>query len=154
MDSMMPKRQELEEIAASWLFRGWRERDLDVVADLHAEYFIDHSAVDRRPDNEGFRRGMETLFESFPDFSATVEKLIVDEATSEVAVHWSASATCQAPFAGFDADGQPVHFNGIEIIRVEEGRITDRWGEWNWEDIMAQLRGSRYRLGAARFVAS
>ncbi|HEY0793648.1 MAG TPA: ester cyclase [Chthoniobacterales bacterium] len=137
----MTYRQELEEIATAWVHRGWRERELDIVTDLHAENFTDHSAGTRAGDNEGFRNRMRALFTAFPDFSAGIEKLVIDETSSEVVVQWSASGTCQASYGGFSPNGQPVLFTGIDILRVEQGRITDRWGEWNWAEILHQLHG-------------
>jgi predicted ester cyclase len=32
-----------------------------------------------------------------------------------------------------------VSFQGIEILRLEEDKIVERWGEWNAEDILQQL---------------
>jgi hypothetical protein len=30
-------------------------------------------------------------------------------------------------------------FKGIEIVRVRDGLITERWGEWDGLDLIAQL---------------
>jgi predicted ester cyclase len=32
-----------------------------------------------------------------------------------------------------------MRFAGIEIIRVAEGRIVERWGEWDGMDLLLQL---------------
>jgi predicted ester cyclase len=32
-----------------------------------------------------------------------------------------------------------VRFKGIEIIRVRDDRIVERWGEWDGIDLLVQL---------------
>jgi predicted ester cyclase len=35
--------------------------------------------------------------------------------------------------------GRRITFAGIEIIRVENERIVERWGEWDGIDLLRQL---------------
>ncbi|MBN2206275.1 MAG: ester cyclase, partial [Candidatus Aminicenantes bacterium] len=32
-----------------------------------------------------------------------------------------------------------IAFRGIEILRIEEGKVVDRWGEWDGLDLLVQL---------------
>ena len=45
----------------------------------------------------------------------------------------------QGEFHGVEPSGRLIHFKGIEIIRVRDGLITERWGEWDGMDLLEQL---------------
>jgi steroid delta-isomerase-like uncharacterized protein len=93
-----------------------------------------------RTAREGFKRGILDLHKAFPDFHAVVEDLVVDEASQTVAVRWMARGTHQGPYLGVPATGRTIHFQGIEIIRVKDGLIAERWGEWDGLDLVEQLQ--------------
>jgi len=56
-----------------------------------------------------------------------------------VAVRWTAVGTHKAPYLGLSPTGRRIVFKGIEIIRVRDGLITDRWGEWDGLDLLGQI---------------
>jgi len=130
---------ELEHIAHRWIAEGWRRGNSGVVDELHAPDFVDHDPGGRPPDNAGFKLGIERLFAAFPDLVAEVRDLVVDTKSRSVAVRWSAAGTHRAPYLGAEPSGQPVKFKGIEILRIRDGRITERWGEWDGIDLLNQL---------------
>lgn len=131
----------LEAIARRWIEEGWQLGRADMVNELHAPDFVDHDPAGRASDREGFKEGIVQLFTAFPDFYAVIEDLVVDAATAKVAVRWSAKGTHQGSFMGIPPTGKRLTFRGIEIIRIEDGRIVERWGEWNGIDLLEQLGG-------------
>jgi steroid delta-isomerase-like uncharacterized protein len=133
------QRFELEHIARRWIDEGWRRGNSGIVDELHAPDFVDHDPGGRPADNEGFKLGIERLYAAFPDLVAEVRDLVVDTDNGRVAVRWSAVGTHQAPYLGADPSGRSVTFKGIEIIRIRDGRITERWGEWDGIDLLIQL---------------
>lgn len=132
-------RRELERIANRWIEEGWRRGNADIVDELHAPDFVDHDPAGRSADNRGFKQGIERLLEAFPDVTAQVSDLVVDAEAGMVAVRWSAVGTHRGPYLGADPSGRSIEFKGIEIIRIREGRIVERWGEWDGLDLLAQL---------------
>jgi predicted ester cyclase len=56
-----------------------------------------------------------------------------------LAIRWSATGTHRGSFFGVAPTGRRVTFHGIEIVRIADGRIAERWGEWNGEEIREQL---------------
>ncbi len=135
-------RHRLRTIASRWIEEGWQEGNSGVVDELHDASFVDHCPSGRAPDREGFKQGIHELYAAFPDFHATAEDLVVDAATGKVAIRWSATGTHRGHFMGIAPTGRSIKFSGIEIIRVENGRIVERWGEWDGIDLLQQLRGS------------
>lgn len=137
-------RAELERIARRWIEEGWRPGNSTVVDELHAPDFVDRDSAGRPADNEGFKLGIERLYAAFPDLVAEVCDVVVDCATDSVAVRWSAEGTHRGPYLGADPDGKRVRFKGIEILRIRDGLIVERWGEWDGIDLFEQL--GRIRL--------
>ncbi len=129
----------LREIASAWIEEGWRRGDTAVVDRLHAADFVDHDPGGRHPDNAGFKQGIVRLFAAFPDLSAQVRDLIVDVEANTVAVRWDATGTHRGPYLGAAPTDRMVRFKGIEIIRIRDGLIVERWGEWDGIDLLQQL---------------
>ena len=129
----------MRRIACRWIEEGWQRGNPGVVADLHADDFVDHDAAGRAPDNAGFAQGIASLHAAFPDFDARIEDLVIDESSGKVAVRWTATGTHRGRYLESPASGRVVAFKGIEIIRIRDGRITDRWGEWDGMDLLEQL---------------
>lgn len=128
----------MREIATRWI-RLWQGGDLGEFDALHSPDFVDHSSAGRPSDRAGFRQGIVALCQAFPDFYGRIEDLVVDETAGKVAIRWSARGTHRGAYMGRAATGRQVVFRGIEIIRIVNGRIVQRWGEWDGEDILRQL---------------
>ena len=133
--------EDLKRLAIRWMEEGWRRGDDGVVDRLHAADFRDHDASGRATGREGFKAGIRALYAAFPDFEATVEDLVIDEGAGRVAIRWRAFGTHRGSFLGVPATGRRIAFQGIEILQVHEGHITDRWGEWDGLALLEQLEG-------------
>ena len=130
----------LKEIAVRWIEQGWQRGDVTVVDELHSPDFVDHDAAGRTSDNEGFKQGIAALYGAFPDFTARAEDLVVDATTGTVAIRWVATGTHTGEYLGVRPSGRSIRFKGIEIIRIRNGRIVERWGEWDGIDLLEQLK--------------
>lgn len=129
----------LRDIAERWMSL-WQDADLRLVEELHAGDFVDHGAAGRRADRMGVRDGILELRQAFPDFHATIEDLIVDELSSKIVVRWTATGTHRGDLPGLQASGRKISFRGIEILQVVDGKIVERWGEWDqsgWLGVVA-----------------
>lgn len=140
-------RQELETIARRWVVEGWQRGNLDAVLAMYAPDFVDLShpsgRIGTREDNV---RGIVDLYAAFPDFVAETEFLIVDETAGRVAVRWTARGTHRGTYFGIEATGRPVLFHGVETLKIENGLIVERTGEWDAIEILQQM-GVRLWMG-------
>ncbi len=136
-------RRDLAAIARRWIEEVWRPNDAPPFEELHAPGFRDRGAPSGRgTDRDAYAASIAELFAAFPDFIASVDDLVVDPEAGSVGVRWSASGTHRGVFEGIAPSGRTVAFRGIEIIRVRDGRIVERWGEWDGIDLLRQLRGA------------
>ena len=135
----MPHEAQITAIIHRWIEEGWSRGNEGVVDELHAPDFVDHDSGGRPADNAGFKLGIVRLYEAFPDFSARVEDVIVGTDGDSAVVRWSATGTQRGAYLGAEARGVVIRFKGIEILRFRDGKITERWGEWDGIELLAQL---------------
>jgi steroid delta-isomerase-like uncharacterized protein len=136
---------EIYTIARRWIECGWQKGQSEVVDELHAPNFVDHNPAGRASDNDGFKEGIVQLYAAFPDFYARIEDILIDAAQGKAAVRWTATGTHRGAFMGCEPTGRVIQFKCIEIIRIDNGRIAERWGEWNPVELLEQLRSQKRR---------
>jgi len=129
-------RETLSGIAHDWISLWCAAPDWKLFDALHAVDFVDHSSAGRGTTKGAFRQGLEGVVNAFPDLHTQVDDLVIDESTGRVAVRWSATGTNRARFLGKGPTNKAVNITGIEIIEIRDGRITDRWGEWDITDFL------------------
>ena len=134
-----PEERGIRNFVARWMEELWQKGNLDAIEELHAPEFRDRSPAGRDPDNAGFRDGLRELYAAFPDFEAVIEDLVVEAASGKVALRWSARGTHRGAFLGWAPTGRTIVFRGIEILRLENGTLIERWGEWDGLDLIEQL---------------
>jgi steroid delta-isomerase-like uncharacterized protein len=132
--------EQLKRVAERWITEIWQLHNLDAFDELHNHEFHDESPAGRGSDRASYRAGMEELFAAFPDFHTLIDDLVVDITSKKVAIRWHAQGTHEESFMGIAPTHRDITFSGIEIIRVEGDKITERWGEWDSLDLLGQLR--------------
>jgi len=65
--------------------------------------------------------------------------LIVNIETGAVAIRWTVTGTHRTPFLGIAAIGRRIAFAGIEPLRIRDGLIVERSGEWAAYSLLRQL---------------
>jgi steroid delta-isomerase-like uncharacterized protein len=136
---------EIYTIARRWIECGWQKGQSEVVDELHAANFVDHNPAGRGSDNHGFKEGIVQLYAAFPDFHARIEDIFIDAPQGKAAVRWTATGTHRGAFMGCDPTGRVIQFKCIEIVRIDNGRIAERWGEWNPIELLEQLHSQKRR---------
>jgi steroid delta-isomerase-like uncharacterized protein len=132
----------LRDIAERWLC-AWHGCDVSIIDELHAADFVDHSASGRATGNEGFKRGIVELYAAFPDFFGDADEIYVDEHAATATIRWTATGTHKGTFLGVAPTNKRVTFRGIEILTVRQGKVVERWGEWDGIDLACQLGALR-----------
>ncbi len=133
------KKELLKQIARRWIEEGWTQGNVKIVDELHAPDFVDRDPSGREPSNKGFKQAILDVYAAFPDFHCTVEDLVIEPESGKVAVRWSATGTHKGKYLNAPPTGGKIHFKGIEIITVKNGKITERRGEWDGIDLLQQL---------------
>jgi steroid delta-isomerase-like uncharacterized protein len=112
--------------------------DIEVVDELLAEDFVDHSAFPGvPPDREGAKRLFGALHAAFEDFHAVIHQQVAEGA--KVATHKTFHGVHRGEFMGVPPTEKRVAFDVIDILYVREGRITDHWTQVDLLGLMRQL---------------
>jgi steroid delta-isomerase-like uncharacterized protein len=88
-------------------------------------------------DLDGFKGMMSGLLAAFPDLRLTIEDQIV--AGDKVATRWTAEGTNNGPFGPVPATGRRVQTSGLILDRVVDGKVVERWEQWDQMALMQQL---------------
>lgn len=65
-----------------------------------------------------------------------------------VAARWTTIGTHTGPWAGIDSTGKQVTFSGVNIFRLEDGKVVELWNHRDDLGLMDQI-GARVYAGAA-----
>jgi steroid delta-isomerase-like uncharacterized protein len=76
---------------------------------------------------------------AFGGLHVTIDDMMAD--SDKVTCRFTARGTHSGEFMGIPPTGRNITMTGIEIFRIEDGRIAELWGE-------ANLMGLRQQLGA------
>jgi steroid delta-isomerase-like uncharacterized protein len=113
--------------------------DLGAVDRYLARSFVNHDApFPGAPEGpEGMRLAARTYRQALPDWHSDVEQLIAeDDIVVEV---FTASGTHQGELMGVAGTGKTLTLRGVNIFRVEDGRIVERWGRLDQLGVLQQL---------------
>lgn len=114
--------------------------NFDVFEELFADDFIDHTPQPgTTPNKAGVRKLYTYLRAAFPDFHAEIHRQLADG--DRVTTYKTYHGTHEGPFLGVAPTHRRIHFETVEVMRVQNGKITDHWGVGNLLSLMQQIGG-------------
>ena len=118
---------------------GLNRGDVSVADKVFAADCVIHinGSPDPNLDVAGFKAMVAGLLAAFPDLHFTIEDQIV--AGDKVATRWVAEGTNNGAFGNVPATGRRVRVDGLILDRVADGRIVERWEQWDQAGMMQQL---------------
>lgn len=106
--------------------------------ELFADDFLDHTPQPGgTPDKAGARALYKALRTAFPDFHAVIHWQAADG--DRVTTYKTYHGTHQGTFLGVAPTGRRIHFDTVDVMRVQNGRITEHWGVAHLYSLMQQL---------------
>ena len=129
---------DLRRIAEDYV-RLWDVSAPDGLAeDLFHPKVVDHNL---QPVQEPGLAGVEQIIglyhAVFPDLTLNCDDIV--PSGDKVAVRWTATGTHEGDQLGVPATHRKVTLTGIDIVRIANGRIVERWGEGNGLEMMQQI---------------
>jgi predicted ester cyclase len=122
----------------------WGKGNLALIDELVAADFVDHSLpTGMDPGFAGAKTAVQGALDAFPDGQWTVEDLIAEG--DKVVIRWKMQAT-HDEFRGIAPVGKPVTVAGITILRIANGKIAERWV--NWDSLALRQPAEKVSLGA------
>jgi predicted ester cyclase len=117
----------------------WDVRAPDGLADrLFHQEVVDHNLQPGQGAGlAGVKQVIALYHDVFPDLTLTCKDIVT--AGDRIAVRWRASGTHEGDQLGVPGTHRKVTLTGIDIVRVADGRIAERWGEGNGLEMMHQI---------------
>ena len=88
-------------------------------------------------DIEEWKQWIRSLRASFGNIQYTILDILAED--DKVVLHWRFSATHQGDFLGVAATGKRMTVQGLALLRVMEGKITEDSSYWDNLSILEQL---------------
>src|ERR1700730_6830483 len=125
-DRIPAARREATVKAVRAFYDFWNTGDTALLNQAIAKNFTDHTFPPGRPQGpEGPAFASRQFRAAVPDLKVTVDKMIV--ADNYVTVHMSFTGHFTGVFGRTQGTGQPIAFIATDLVKVENGRITDNW---------------------------
>jgi steroid delta-isomerase-like uncharacterized protein len=86
---------------------------------------------------EAWKQVVAGLLAAIPDLHFTLDDQIA--VGDKCAFRWHARGTHTGPFGPIPATGRAVSFDGLILDRVVDGRVVERWEQWDQSLMLQQL---------------
>ena len=114
--------------------------DLAVLDRFFAEDFVSHNMPPGFPQGrEGVRLFFEALRDGLSEVEVTVDELVAEG--DRVAVATTTTGRHTGALMGFEPSGRTVSFAGLDMVRIEDGRIVEHRGLTDTVGLLRQLHG-------------
>jgi steroid delta-isomerase-like uncharacterized protein len=112
--------------------------DLGAVDEYLGADFVNHDPpAGVTADREGMRTAGAMFRTAFPDWHSDMDILVGED--DLIVEHFTASGTQQGEIFGVPPSGRTVRLPGINIWRLRDGRIVERWGRLDELGLLRQL---------------
>ena len=128
-------------IAEKFFNSVWNKGDFSVLDTLIAPDADDHSTVGGLPKTEkgsASFRGIVGMFRAaMPDIQLTIDDEVY--AGDKVVHRWHLEGTDTGGVMGMPPSGKKLRFSGTTIVRMENGKIVERWANVDELGLLQQL---------------
>jgi steroid delta-isomerase-like uncharacterized protein len=112
--------------------------DLLAVDRFLADDFLDHDPPFGGPGGaEGLRAASAQMRAGCPDWHSDLHSLVAED--DLVVERFTASGTHEGEMMGVPATGKVLQLRGINIFRIGDGKIAERWGRLDELGVLHQL---------------
>ena len=111
--------------------------DYSNLASFVAADYVDHNAADGGRGPEVVRTHLEAIRRTLPDLRVWVEDIFAEG--DYVVTRVTGRGTHLGEWMDIEPTGREVRLKGINIDRVERGRIAEHWGEADTIGMLVQM---------------
>ena len=115
----------------------WNQENLAVADELLASGHVHHFSDGDITGPDGVKQLVSWLRTAFPDIHTSIDDVVAE--ADKVVVRFTIRGTHQGEGMGFPPTGKRVVYTGIDIFRITDGRIVERWGEVDSLGLRQQL---------------
>ncbi len=136
--------QAISVVRGLWALFATGSPNLEAERELISAACLDHDPLDDRTEPDlaaqwfaPLRTLSPEITDAFPDMHSSFDDLVAEG--DRVVVRGSERGTFRNPFHGEPPNGRPVRVTVINIFRVADGQIVERWGSLDVTPLMEAL---------------
>ena len=112
--------------------------DMAVIDEIVHDDLVDHEEVPGLPPTKaGVSMWVNMLRSAFPDMHVTVLRMVAEG--DEVWVHSRLTGTHRGEFMGIPPTEQKIDIEGIDRVRVRDGKAIEHWGVTDTAKMLEQM---------------
>jgi len=140
--------EEYESFVHRWFEQVWNRQREEAIDEMFAEDGIANGLNDaegnplRGP--EVFKTLHRAFLSAYPDLQITVEDIIGEG--DRIAARCTVRATHTGDGLGVSPTNQPIEFTGMTIVKINDGKITEAWNEFDFMKMYAQVGALNLKL--------
>lgn len=117
---------------------AWNEGKLELLDQYIAADGLDHSPLSTEKGTAGFKKIISSFRQAMPGLKLTIDDEIYNK--DRVVHRWTVQGKhTGAPLFGVPASGKDITLKGISILRIENGKIAERWTNLDQFGLLSQL---------------
>ena len=122
------------------LIAAINDRDFNAIDELVADDVVRHSQATpgvEVSNREQFKEFLRQDLSTFPDAQQVIHHMVAED--DMVAMYLTLTGTQDGPMGPFPPTGKKVEVRLLGIMRVENGKVSEIWAEWDNLGILMQL---------------
>jgi predicted ester cyclase len=126
-----------KEVVRRWVEEVWSSGRAELMDELLDEHLVDHNPIPGVPAGREGNKAILGMFHSAFDVKMKLDLLLADG--DYVIDRWTADMTHKGEFMGIPATGKQVRITGIDVSRLENGKVVETWHQEDNMGLMQQL---------------
>lgn len=117
---------------------AWNQGKLELLDQYITPDGLDHSPLSTEKGTAGFKKIISSFRNAMPGLKLTIEDEIYNK--DRVVHRWKVQGKhTAAPLFGVPASGKEITLTGVSILRLENGKIAERWSSLDQFGLLTQL---------------
>lgn len=127
-----------KEVARRYVEVAWNDGDVDAMDEVLTEHQVYHDpAGDGEEPLSEFKQFIQGYHQAFPDLHFAVDTYIAE---GDLVSFWGrTTGTHEGPLMGIEPTGNRIDIMGINVVRVEDGKVAERWANFDLFGMLQQL---------------
>lgn len=130
-------KEESRNLILKYIEEVWNNGHLQALTELTTESFRYHLGGQPPRNRADMAQFVKQVRAAFPDWRVRIEETVAVDTT--VAVRWTGHVTHAGDFHGIPATGKQVSVSGINLYRIEDGKISHEWEQMDSLGLLQQL---------------
>ncbi|WP_338728375.1 ester cyclase [Haladaptatus sp. DJG-WS-42] len=127
-----------KELVRRYTEEVWSKGDVDAMPEILTQHQIYHDPAGSGEEHlSEFATFIQRYRDAFPDLRFDVSHMV--EEGDHVAFWGRVTGTHEGPFMGLEPTGRQIDIMGISAVRLEDGKIAERWANFDILGMLQQL---------------